>query len=128
MFIRFVTGNYDRRSGRRQGVFHAGNHLLGTTFITASDIEKLREAFDWFNSNLPHPTRFSLSARPHRKAQALSWFRPTAVDHIARMHDYTRILNDNGLLTEMLNTRRPGYVVYEDDYQIVAYPFADTPC
>ena len=44
------------------------------------------------------------------------------------MHDYTRILNDNGLLTEMLNTRRPGYVVYEDDYQIVAYPFADTPC
>ena len=96
--------------------------------MSAEDVEKIQQAFDWFNSNLPHPTRFSLSARPNRKAQALSWFRPTALDHIARMRDYISVLDQYGLIIVVLKTARPGYVVYEDDYQVVAYPFADTPC
>ena len=131
MFIRFVVGRYDPRSGRRQGVLRAGKLLLEKNDISSADVEKLQQAFDWFdwfNSNLPHPTRFSLSARPNRKAQALSWFRSTAIDHNAKMRDYTSVLNQHGLLIDVLKTARPGYVVYEDDYQVVAYPFADTPC
>lgn len=128
MFIRFVVGNRDPRSGRRQGVLRAGSLLLNTPDITTLDAEKLQRAFDWFNSNLRHPTRFSVSARPNRKAQALSWFKPTAFDYIARMRDYTEVLNEIGVLTDMLKTQRPGYIIYEDDHQVVAYPFADTPC
>lgn len=106
----------------------AGKLLLEQKDISSADVEKLQQTFDWFNSNLPHPTRFSLSARPNRKAQALSWFKSTAIDHIAKMRDYTGVLNQHGLLIDVLKTARPGYVVYEDDYQVVAYPFADTPC
>jgi hypothetical protein len=28
-----------------------------------------------------------------------------------------------GILTEMLRTDKPGYVVYEDKYQVAAVPF-----
>jgi hypothetical protein len=27
---------------------------------------------------------------------------------------------------EMITTERPGFLVYEDEYQVVAEPFADT--
>jgi hypothetical protein len=33
------------------------------------------------------------------------------------------ILEAHDIRTEMLTTDRPGYVVYEDDYQVVAEPF-----
>ena len=31
-----------------------------------------------------------------------------------------------GVAVEMIKTERPGYIVYEDEYQIAAYPLADT--
>lgn len=36
------------------------------------------------------------------------------------------ILEAYGLLTEMIKTDRPGYVVYEDEHQVTAFPFRDT--
>jgi hypothetical protein len=74
VFIRFVTGILDIRSGRRQGVFEAGGALRRSGRMSANDLERLDELRDWFVDNLP------------------------------------------------------GYIVYEDDHQVVAYPFADTPC
>lgn len=93
-----------------------------------SDAETLRATYSWFKAHLAVPTRFSLSARPHAKAQALSWFRDTAAEHIKQMRNCQRLLQAYGLHVEMLRTKRPGYIVYEDDHQVVAYPFADTPC
>ncbi|MDP3854060.1 hypothetical protein [Phenylobacterium sp.] len=37
------------------------------------------------------------------------------------------LLEQHGIWGEVLRTARPGYVVYEDDHQVLAYPFADTP-
>lgn len=128
MFIRFVVGHLDRDSGRRQGLFQAGGELLSSGRMSSGDAERLQIAYDWFRANLPVPTRFSLSARPHAKAQALSWFRGTSNQHIRLMREYQRILGVYGLSVEMLRTSRPGYIVYEDEHQVVAYPFADTPC
>ena len=96
--------------------------------MSASDIERLDELREWFVANLPIPTRFSLSPKPHRKPQALSWFKDGATIYIDRMREYQRALEAYDVSVEMLRTKRPGYIVYQDDYQVVAYPFADTPC
>ena len=37
-----------------------------------------------------------------------------------------RILNEQGVRTEMITSPRPGYVVYEDEHQIAAIPFSET--
>ena len=58
---------------------------------------------------------------------ALSWFRDTAHEHIGKMRDFALILERHGIAVRMIRTDRPGYVLYEDDYQVAAYPFADTP-
>ena len=36
------------------------------------------------------------------------------------------LLERNGVRILALRTKRPGYVVYEDDFQVVAEPFTDT--
>ena len=35
------------------------------------------------------------------------------------------ILNQNIVNVRVLKTRHPGYIVYEDEHQVVAEPFAD---
>jgi hypothetical protein len=36
------------------------------------------------------------------------------------------ILENHDVWIEMLKTERPGYVVYKDEFQVVAEPFADS--
>jgi hypothetical protein len=35
------------------------------------------------------------------------------------------ILEENAIYVRTIKARRPGYIVYEDAYQVVAEPFAD---
>jgi len=39
------------------------------------------------------------------------------------MKDLAGILYTHDISTEILKTNQPGYVVYEDEYQVVAEPF-----
>lgn len=84
----------------------------------------------WFNQNLERPTRFTASRAPfyRKKSRALSWFKETATEHLARVQDLVAILENHGVPVRTLKAKRVGYVVYEDEYQIVAEPFAHTEC
>jgi len=42
------------------------------------------------------------------------------------MHEMVALLKHHDLPVRMIKTARPGYVVYEDEFQIVAVPFADS--
>jgi hypothetical protein len=62
-----------------------------------------------------------------RKPQAINWFKTAATLHISKMREFQTILERNGIDVEIMTTTRPGYIVYEDRFQVAAYPFADTP-
>lgn len=47
------------------------------------------------------------------------------MEHVARMHAVAAILERYGRPVSMLSRVRVGYVVFEDDVQVVAEPFAD---
>ena len=81
----------------------------------------------WFNDNLEKPTRFTASKPPfYRKPnKARSWFKNNAKDHLAHIRDLVAILQNHGIAVRMLKTDRVGYVVYEDEFQIVAEPFTN---
>src|SRR5262249_21329135 len=93
---------------------------------SAEELTRIDVLFKWFNKHLAVPHRFAKSRRPHAKKVALSWYKASAVEHIRRMHEMTPLLDAHGIAVETLRTDRPGYVVYEDDHQIVAEPFNDT--
>jgi hypothetical protein len=44
------------------------------------------------------------------------------------MWGYVAILHDHDVPVQMLKAERVGYIVYTDEYQVVAEPFADTRC
>lgn len=126
MLIRFVVETRDPNSGRRQGLFQAAKSLRESGRLSAADEEKLEGLRTWFNINLERPKRLALSSRSNAKAQALSWFKDTAITHIAKMREFSTVLEGYGLAVQMIKTNRPGYVLYEDEYQVSAYPFSDT--
>ena len=85
---------------------------------------------EWFNTHLEKPTRFTASNPPYyrKKSRAISWFKDTAHEHIGHIREMVAILENHGVSVRMLKADRVGYVVYEDDYQIVAEPFSDVQC
>ena len=57
---------------------------------------------------------------------AISWFKPEATEHIAKIRKMGVILEDHGYAVEMIKTLNPGYIVYEDEFQAAAIPLSST--
>lgn len=130
MYLRFVVAEIDEDSERSLGVFHALWNLR-----VAGKLREYEEAHHdtvrwWFSANLERPTRFTAAKAPfyRKKNRALSWFKDSAIDHIAQIRELVVILENHGVYVRTLKAKRVGYVVYEDEYQIVAEPFADLNC
>jgi hypothetical protein len=127
MFVRFVIHQNDGESGRRQGLFQALSELSEDGLLLDFEQKQHDEVYEWFRQNLKKPRSFTRSTKPHAKKVALSWFKDSATEHIAKMHHLAQILVSHGTLVDIIQTERPGYVVYEDQFQVAAEPFKDTP-
>jgi hypothetical protein len=111
------------------GLFAAAYALRDGEDTSESDRQRLTELLSWFNERLPTPERFNRSSSKgyyRRTTKGISWFRDTAEQHIARMYELMRIAESNGHSVSVIQEDRLGYVVYEDEFQVVAEPFADT--
>lgn len=92
--------------------------------------DQLEDLLSWFRMNLTIPDKFnpSKSKGARNKTPAgLSWFKEDASETIARSYELVSLLQENGYPIEIIRTERVGYIVYEDNQQVVAEPFSDTP-
>ncbi len=128
MYIRFIIGEVHQVSARETGVFQAAYRLKDEGQLHDYEEPRLRELLDWFNINLRKPSKFTNSKPPYYRKQekAISWFKDTATEHIAKLREILVVLDNHHVHFEMIKTDRPGYIVYEDEYQIVAEPFSDS--
>jgi hypothetical protein len=126
MFIRFVVPSRDEDSQCRMGVFQAADRLRYGGRLSVEEKQRLDDILLWFNGHLPTPGRFSRSRRRDARGEAVCWFRDGAARYIGRVRELAALLERHGIPVEMLRTGRPGYVVYEDSYQVVAVPFRGT--
>jgi hypothetical protein len=126
MYIRFVVTEIHPKSEKRVGLLHAARWLSDESRLSEEEEETLHEVFGWLSDNLNKPTRFSTAKPPYIKQErAISWFKDSATEHIRQIRRMAAIVENHGMTVQMLKTKRVGYVVYEDDYQIVAEPFSD---
>jgi hypothetical protein len=77
----------------------------------------------WFEKYLAKPGRFSNANNKNPSAISLSWFKDSAKMDIQKIFEVREILQKYGIVIEMVTSKNPGYIVYEDDYQISAIPF-----
>jgi len=127
--IRFVSGRAHPDTGMEEGIFCAAGDLRDGSLISVPDRQLLEALLSWFAANLATPERFNRSKSKgyyRRRTQGISWIKPGAVEHVAKMHALRAILEKNGYQISQMTTDRPGYVVFEDDHQVVAEPFRGT--
>ena len=126
MFVRFVIHENHEDSGRRQGIFQAVSDLEHAGVLLQHEQQQYDEIYEWFRFNLKKPKSFTRSSKPHAKNVALSWYKDSAVEHIAKTQGLVEILRAHGVAVDFLRTDRPGYIVYEDSFQVAAEPFRET--
>lgn len=128
-FLRFVLSRRHPDSGVEDGLFGVAYVLRDSKDVPSDQREALRDHLAWFNQNLPTPTRFNrTTSKGHyrRTTKGIAWFRDSAVECLSRMHQIKRLLEDSGHAVSVIREDRVGYVVYEDEFQVVAEPFSDT--
>jgi len=128
MYIRFITGKIHDKTLWEVGVFQAAYQLKKQGTLPDFEEARLQELLDWFNINLKKPDRFTKSKPPfyRKENRAISWFKDTSNEHVANLREIVSILNRHDVYAEMIQTDRPGYIVYEDAHQVVAEPFSDS--
>jgi hypothetical protein len=120
-YVRFVIGRKDEDSHVEQGIFHATGQALEWQKVTGSDADELNELPAWFNDNLEKPTSFGRD----KLRLGICWFKTGSADHISRIWEMVEILERNDTYVKKIRTDRPGYVIYEDEWQLVAEPFRE---
>jgi hypothetical protein len=112
-----------------EGIVAAAHDLRDDALTSVADRRLLEELLSWFAENLGTPTRFNRTKSKgyyRRSTAGVSWLKVAAIEHIAKMRSLSAILEENGYRVSQITTDRPGYVVFEDDHQIVAEPFRET--
>ncbi|WP_282610184.1 hypothetical protein [Pelagibius sp. Alg239-R121] len=130
MFLRFVRSKTVDGLAAREGFFCAAYELRENATLDRHSLERLETLLAWFRKHLTIPNKFNKSTSKgayRRDAKGLSWFKPNAKDALAKSFELISLLEENGCRIEMLKSKRIGYIVYEDESQVVAEPFSDTP-
>jgi hypothetical protein len=127
-FVRFVSLARDPESGHRLGILQSMFELKRAGRLSTAEHARVCELSDWFSTHLARPARFTRKRNDsHRRPRALSWFRDSAQAHLWRMRELATLLEAHDRWVDVLSSDRPSYIVYEDEHQVVAEPFADTP-
>ena len=116
MFLRFAVHARHETSQRGQGLFTAIYELEKKGRLAEYEAAWFSEQERWFNKHLERP-------EPLKSPLAILWFKSTAFEHITRMRALAALVEHKDTVVEVIQTDRPGYVVYEDEYQVAAIPF-----
>ena len=118
-FVRFSTLVRHLGSGRREGIFTRTYDVLRKEEIEPFLAEGLQSSLEWFEKNLRVP------GVSH--AQAIYYFKSTAVVCMARAWELLYLLREAGVVVEMQTVDYPGRLLYEDAHQVAAIPGAKVP-
>ena len=124
MFIRFVSGEIDSDSHVSAGLFTAAHDLLEEAPLSDEEYDELNDQLTWFDVYLRTPFHYRLKAA-WRATRAICWFKPTAHEYLTRAWAIKEILDRNDVFIWTIKVQRIGYVLYEDEAQVLAEPFAD---
>lgn len=113
MYRRFVFAKLDLETRRREGI-------LRRRRPGGWGQRKIDAIYRWLNANLPRPPRSAFGG-----GRALCWFKPEARECIDRVADLAQLLQRRGERIWHLQTRNPGLVTFEDEFQVVAIPASE---
>jgi hypothetical protein len=97
-----------------QGLFAATYALLDARECSADEVEAIDQLLDWFYEHLPIPRSRRISHK------AIFWFKSDQRELVRHAWALARLLEKHGRLVQLHKTHHPGYVRFEDRYQVAA--------
>lgn len=129
--VRFVVpAVIDADSQKPVGVINFAYDLVEADETSEEVRRDLKALLAWFDDSLAVPDRFNRTRSKgwyRRKTRGISWLRASATEHVAAMQRLAQIVARCGHEVTEVRTHRAGYVTYEDEVQVVAEPFRETP-
>lgn len=119
-YLRFQCPRFDG------GVFTSVGCLRDSHEISRFDEEELAQLLRWFRENLPVPAPFARASRHARRRRSwrlICWFKEDR-ECLRQMWALVWLLRRNDVVVDELTTTHPGYIAYEDRYQVAAEPFS----
>jgi hypothetical protein len=129
MYVRF-DASYKVDDRIIYGIFPIMGYLFDNYFTneengSIEDEQRLRELNEWFKYNLELPSRVRRNKNSKKPPTAVSWFKSTANEHIQNLREISNIIQRYGVVVGFVRTEKPGYILYEDEYQVFAEPISE---
>ncbi len=117
MYLRFVNFLQVKGMKAREGFLQVAYDLVRRNDIDVATLRSTNNLLQWFADNLDAPDRVSKVRKKNydRNTKGLSWFKPTATEHIKRAFQMKTLLEENGYPVEVLKSKRLGYILFEDE-------------
>lgn len=127
-YMRFEASFTDDNGNKIDGFWWIARYLYNNDKLyhpkgPYDDHERVYEILKWLGDNLVVPSKFDRSSNSRKETRGLSWFKATASEHIKYMRELAEILKRHGIIVNVVSSSQPGYIVFEDDFQVVAEPF-----
>jgi hypothetical protein len=111
------------------GIVSFAYELERSADVDESVRAELTRYLTWISHNLDVPDRFNRTNSKgwyRRETRGLSWLRLSAADHVRAFRALAEVVTRCGHVVTEIHETRVGYLVYEDEVQVVAEPFRDT--
>lgn len=129
-FVRFVIASRTHEESQTAiGLVALAYELSESSTASSEVVQELQRWLSWFEENLDIPDRFNRTKSKgwyRRATRGISWLRSTATEHISAMQALATVVSKCGYGVTEVREDRVGYVIYEDEAQVVAEPFRDT--
>jgi hypothetical protein len=124
VYLRFITQFIDESNRTQTGFFNAMDFVTRHRLTRDEDEVKLKDLYAWFKTNLDAPPWFVSPKGYRHETKALSWFKDSAKEHIGKVQEVMEVLERYDVKVERIWTKEPGQIVFEDEFQISAVPWA----
>ena len=118
-FIRFESHLPLEGTHLRLGIFQAAFEVRDNYETSEHDANEIDRQLDWLKMHLREHA--PLLGREH--VRAICWFKDTAHEPMRRVWAIKPYLEAYGYWINVLKTRQPGNIIYEDGWQVAAKPW-----
>ena len=126
MYLRFISPFRSRWKNVDYGIFQAAFKCRDEELIPNYLLDQLFTQVDWFKRYLPSPDERHFQYRGG-KPTGICWFKSDAKAMIRRARHMADIMQAGDVFITETKTKKPGHILYRDDFQIIAKPNQSTP-
>lgn len=117
MYLRFIApakpGGYTvTRSNVAPGLFGPANDLWWQRGELTPALIGIRRELDWFNANLPVPSRLGVKSKGRWWSDGVCWFRDGAGEVLRHGYILASLIEECGVRIDRIKSRNPGQILY----------------